>query len=641
MTGIAGFWGLGCSTSASERCSRMLKSQAVFGPHHQGQRNDGEIALGRALYRLLPEDIYDRGPIVGRNGELTLVADVRLDNREDLIDALALGHAQAKDLCDAAILMATLEHWDEGALDRVIGDFAFALWDARRKRLLLARDYLGQRPLHYHRGSGFFAFASMPKGLHAIPEVPYAPRTSAMADFLVLVPDSGAETFFEGVERVPAGHSMSVTPNGTSLRRYWLPQRKELRLGSSENYADALREQMDAAVRSRLRGADGAVAAHLSGGLDSSTVAATAARLFAPQKVVAFTSVPAVQGEVPAGRIGDEGPLAAATAAMHPNIEHVRVCASRDSPLANLDKYFFFYERPLLNLCNTPWVDAINVEASSRGIKVMLIGQMGNFSISHTGLQLLPRLLREGRFIKLAKLGFSLTRDQMSWRGFAFATIGPFLPSWLRQPFERGHRSLATNLHDYSSIRPSAVESLGVYERARNRGLDLSYPPWSDGFAMRHWALARADLGNWNKGTLAGWNIDYRDPTADRRLVEFCLSVPEEQFLIDGRPRSLARRAFADRLPQAVLRERRKGLQGADWHLGLHAAREQIATELNSLSNCAPAAELIDLETLAEAVETFPAAGWAEVKTMGRYRLSLLRGISAGHFLRKASKSNV
>jgi asparagine synthase (glutamine-hydrolysing) len=618
----------------------MLKSQVVFGPHHQDQRNVGAIALGRALYRLLPEDIYDRGPIVGGDGQLTLVADARLDNREELIEALALSRARAKVLCDAAVLMAAVERWEEEALDRLVGDFAFALWDARRKRLLLARDYLGQRPLHYHRGPGFFAFASMAKGLHAIPDVPYAPRTSAMADFLVLVPDSGDETFFEGVKRVPAGHVMSVTPNGTSMRRYWQPQRKELRLGSSENYADALREQMDAAVRSRLRGADGAVAAHLSGGLDSSTVAATAARLFAPQKVVAFTSVPAVQGEVPAGRLGDEGPLAAATAAMHPNIEHVRVCASRDSPLANLDKYFFFYERPLLNLCNTPWVDAINVEASSRGIKVMLVGQMGNFSFSHTGLQLLPRLLREGRFIKLAKLGFSLTRDQMSWRGFAFATTGPFLPSWLRQRLKVGHRSLATNLHDYSSIRPSAVEALGVYGRARNRGLDLSYPPWSDGFAMRRWALARADLGNWNKGTLAGWNIDYRDPTADRRLVEFCLSVPEEQFLIDGMPRSLARRAFADRLPQAVLRERRKGLQSADWHLGLHAAREQIATELNSLSNCPPAAELIDLETLAESVKTFPAAGWAEAKTVGRYRLSLLRGISAGHFLRKASKLN-
>lgn len=640
MTGIAGFWGFGYSISASERCSKMLKSQAIYGPHHQAQRNCGEIALGRALHRLLPEDTYDRAPIVGGDGQLTLVADVRLDNRDDLIDALALSHAETKMLCDAAVLMKALERWDEGALDRVIGDFAFALWDARRKRLLLARDYLGQRPLHYHRGNGFFAFASMPKGLHALPEVPYAPRTSAMADFLVLLPDTGSETFFEEVERVPAGHSLSINPGSISLRRYWEPQRKELRLGSAENYAEALREQMDTAVRSRLRGADGTVAAHLSGGLDSSSVAATAARLFAPQKVVAFTSVPAVQCSVPAGKFGDEGPLAQATAEMHSNIEHVRVCASRNSPLANLDRYFFVFEQPLLNLCNTVWVDAINVEASSRGIKVMLNGQMGNFSISHSGLQVLPRLLKGGHLIKLTKLGFSLARQGMRWRGVAAAAMGPFLPFWLRQRLDSGLRSLTGNLHSYSSIRPSAVDSLGIYERARDRGLDLTYRPWTDGFAMRCWALSRADLGNFNKGTLAGWNIDYRDPTADRRLVEFCLSVPEEQFLVGGEPRGLARRAFADRLPQAVLTERRQGLQSADWHLGLHAAREQICAELNSLSDCTPAAELIDLGAIAEAAENLPADGWAEAETIGRYRLSLLRGISAGHFLRKASRSN-
>lgn len=618
----------------------MLKAQAIFGPHDQAQRNSGEIALGRALHRLLPEDTYDRGPIVGGDGQLTLVADVRLDNRDDLIDVLALSRAETKMLCDAAVLMKALERWDEGALDRVIGDFAFALWDERRKRLLLARDYLGQRPLHYHRGNGFFAFASMPKGLHALPEVPYAPRTSAMADFLVLLPDTGNETFFEEVERVPAGHSLSINPGGISLRRYWKPQRKELRLGSAENYAEALREQMDTAVRSRLRGADGAVAAHLSGGLDSSSVTATAARLFAPQKVVAFTSVPAVKCSVPAGKFGDEGPLAQATAEMHSNIEHVRVCASRNSPLANLDKYFFVFEQPLLNLCNTTWVDAINVEANSRGIKVMLNGQMGNFSISHSGLQVLPRLLKGGHLIKLAKLGFSLTRQGMRWRGVAVAAMGPFLPFSLRQRLSSGLRSLTGDLHSYSSIRPSAVDSLGIYERAQDRGLDLTYRPWSDGFAMRCWGLSRADLGNFNKGTLAGWNIDYRDPTADRRLVEFCLSVPEEQFLVGGEQRGLARRAFADRLPQAVLAERRQGLQSADWHLGLHAAREQICAELSSLSDCTPAAELIDLETIAEAAENLPADGWDEAETIGRYRLSLLRGISAGHFLRKASRSN-
>ena len=127
---------------------------------------------------------------------------------------------------------------------------------------------------------------------------------------------------------------------------------------------------------------------------------------------------------------------------------------------------------------------------------------------------------------------------------------------------------------------------------------------------------------------------------ADKRLVEYCLSIPTEQYLANGVQRALAKRALADRLPQAVFNERKKGYQAADWHEGLTAARAEIAAELERLAACAPAARALDIERMKRLVENWPTSGWERPDVMRPYRLALLRGISAGHFLRKASGAN-
>src|SRR5262249_40174070 len=105
---------------------------------------------------------------------------------------------------------------------KLVGDFAFAVWDTAAQRLLLARDFLGQRPLFYHHGRGFFAFASMPKGLHALAEIPYGPDEQAGAEFLVLMPQQTTRSFFKTIARVPLGHVVTVTRDSVSSRCFWL-----------------------------------------------------------------------------------------------------------------------------------------------------------------------------------------------------------------------------------------------------------------------------------------------------------------------------------------------------------------------------------------------------------------------------------
>lgn len=643
MSAIAGLWRFDNKPDVAADCARMLASQEIYGPHDARVWSDGPVAFGRRLFRTVAEDAHDRQPLRSRDGRLTLVADVRLDNRDELTRSLAVGADEARQRSDADLLLASLEHWGESALDRLAGDFAFALWDARAHKLTLARDFFGSRPLHYHHGNGFFAFASMPKGLHALAEIPYGIDEQTMAAFLALLPMRGSGTFFQHIGRVEDAHVLTVTRESLSNRRYWNPQRPSPNRLRIDDYVAGLRHHLDQAVAARLRGANGAVAAHLSAGYDSGAVTTTAARLLAPSggKVVAFTAVPreGYDGKDSRNRFGDEGALAAATAAMYPNIEHVLTRNDRGSPLDGLDRDFFLYDRPMLNPCNSVWMHAINQGARARKLGILLVGQMGNMTLSYAGMDLLPELLRAGRLIALVRTVAQLTaKTQMRWRGALANIFGPFTPPWMWQWLNERFADGKWDVRDYTAIRAERLSELAV--RARERDLDFAYRPWKDGFAKRLWALGRGDHANYYKGALAGWGVDIRDPTADKRLVEFCLAVPTDQFLHDGVPRALAKRALADRLPAAVLNESKKGYQAADWHEGLTAARGAITAELSRLDECAPAAKLLDLPRLKQLVANWPTSGWERKSVRQAYRLALLRGTAAGHFLRKASRSN-
>ena len=610
MTALAGFLGPAGRPDSAERSGAMLAAQARFAPAQAAQWHGDGITLGRRLFPTLPEDTYDTGPI--REGPLVLVADLRLDNRAELIADLGIALEQAKSLCDAAILMRGFLKWRDETVDRLIGDFALALWDGDSRRLLLARDFMGQRPLHYHRGNGFFAFASMPSGLHSLPEIPRRPDLSSVIRFLERAPPSGS--FFEAVERVEPGHILTVMPERIVSRRYWNPSRTGSTFRSAAEAQEAFRERLDQAVAARLRGAGDRVGAHLSGGLDSAAVATSAAGLLAPGgDVFAFTAVPGNPVPSGPGRIEDEGPLAAATAARYPNIKHIPIVIPRASPLDFLDRDLCLNEQIVTNICNNVWVGAINDAGRERGLSVLLTGSMGNLSFSYSGQEALSHLFVRGQWRRLARVVAELRRGERGWPGLVKQTIEPFLSTW--------HRNAQPGL------TLPAVAKLARAEAAK------ALRPSTDAFAIRLRALQRVDIGNFGKGVLAGWGLDIRDPTADRRLVEFALALPVEHFLAGGTARGLARQGLADRLPRNVLEEHRRGYQGAGWHKGLTERRSHLLDEVAAIANCPEATAILDMPRLQTLVAEWP-ANWEDPHTESLYRARLLPAIAAGHFIR-------
>lgn len=635
MSAIAGIWSRRAGLKASATCGRMLHAQRRYGRSQPGLWSEDDIALGCSYYQR--GTLSDADPPFAASDRYVLAADVRLDNRAEIGARLRLD-ADLHHLSDERLLLLALERLGTAALDLILGDYAFALFDRHDRRLLLARDPLGQRPLFYSSQPGFFAFASMPSGLHAVEGMVRAPDTDRLAEFVGLLPLEGPASFYRGISRVQPGHTVTVDRAGIRERRYWTPQRRELRLDSPDAYREAFRAELDRAVASRMRGSGPVVATHLSSGWDSGAVTGTAARLGAAVggQTVAFTAVPRAGASVdaPFKRIGDEGLLASEVARMHPEIEHVRIPGSAASPVAPLDQYYEYYQRPLATLCNQVWLTAIREDARQRGAHVLLTGELGNWTISSSPPTILADLIREGRFATWWREARAAgPKRGARWRGIAASSFGPWVPDAVWKPLRRFSSRPETEA--YSAVHPDLAAQLDA--RRELMGVGLAKRP-KDHFAERIRRICQYDFGEWRKGTLGGWGIDERDPTADRRLIEFCLSLPLDALLKDGVRRPLARAALADRLPPAVLDERRKGYQAADWHEGMTAHREEIRSLIERIARHDVASAILDVAALRQMFDCWPAGGWDDPLVMARYRGSLLVALSAGHFAIRASE---
>jgi asparagine synthase (glutamine-hydrolysing) len=624
MTAIAGVvqWG-GKPDEAGFKA--MLAALRVYGPHGEDWQALGQSLFARALWELVPEDRFDRQPIVHGDGASIFVGDARLDNRSDIADLLGLGEAAG--YSDAELLARGYWRFGDELLNQLVGDFAFAVWREDAATLTLVRDPTGQRPLHYRTVEETVAFSSMPEALFEIdfrsPEV----CKEALARFAADLPRQGPASFYEGVFRVLPGEKVTLRAGAPAHRMlYWQMPSGTIRYRSDEDYVDALRELLERATRARLRTARPAVGAHLSAGLDSSGVAATAAMISEQDKLPVFTAAPRL-GFVGTGlplRINDESGIAAQVAARHANMDHVVVRNGCTSPLDKLGRDAGLFQEPAGHPCNIVWWSAVNEAARERGVTVMLTGESGNLTLSAGGIAVLPEFLRSGSWLRWLAEVRALTGSGPRFRGVLATSFGPWLPRRVWRTLQRhwggGNASAAEDL-----LQPAVRERLlatGAFDSARDGR------PAGDEPRARFELLQEHEPGNFRKGMLARWGVDERDVTADRRLAEFCLRLPPEQLLRNGTTRWLARRALSDRLPESLLTGQR-GYQYPDWYERIDANRLQRVLDG---FDAPPASDILDFVALRRLAASWPSADWNSLPNIGRYRLQMLSALSAASF---------
>jgi asparagine synthase (glutamine-hydrolysing) len=545
---VAGVWA-GSPEIARRLVHQMRPVLSQSSPDGVTVWQDGEVALLHGALHTTPEAQTEPLPLVDPTSGTVITADLRLDNRDELTTLLELD-LKARDMGDAELALRAFRRWGGQCPERMLGDFALAIWDSRARRVVMARDQFGIRPLYYHRGGGVFAFSSDRRVLLALDCVVRAPDERRVVDYLLRLDDDEESTFFRAIRRLPPACVASVGIQGIEVHEYWrLDPNREVSLSDDDEYGETLRAELSRAVACRLR-SNGTTAATLSGGLDSSSVACLAARQIAASGRGRLHTVSAVFDNLPNC---DERPYQRSIVSAEGTLHHeVRPLGHR--PSFDLARVLSVLPEP--GGVGSHWTTWPVFERSRElNARVLLTGLDGDRVVSF-GHGWHAELAASGRWFELAR---ELWATKLGLPGFLRAFVSSVvrvpLPPSLLVPLD-ARRAASTDWLRAAKglVRPETMGRTGAAQRARAMLLDARV---SGTHSRREHAarLARPNRTHdleFTHASAAHFGVEVRHPFLDRRVVELCLAFPGHQKRRRGIKRYVLRTAMRGVLTEKV-----------------------------------------------------------------------------------------
>lgn len=528
---------------------RMTDALIFRGPDAQDIWLGQSVGLGHALFQTKEDTTHERQPC-SLDGEVWITGDVRVDQRAEFVRALEeAGRLPPKTATDPELILHAYQAWGEKLVDRLLGDFSFAIWDGVNGRLFCARDQLGVKPFYYAFLERQLIVSNTLSCLKAHGEIPNKLNDMAVGDFLLFgfntVPET---TIFASIQCLPAGHTLIWSPGRQpTLVRYWtMPVYEELRLPKPGDYVEYFQSLFEAAITDRLR--TSCVGVQMSGGLDSSLIAGTAHRLLSqrgrPFQVHAHT---VVYDDL----FSDPERHFSTLVAGHLNIPINHLVADDfrllDARTGQCDKF----PEPRESHSRPQLLDSLNQQIANTS-RVALTGWDGDALLSSSWQTHLAKLLRGLEFGTLAADSVRFARAKQNLRG-AFASrlrwperdIGSVrYPTWLNPAFEQ-RLELSKRWKKLHAKKLRAQTSFGVGSRESARDI-MAHPNW------------RPLLEGFDAGA-TGVPLEYRHPLLDLRVVGCALSLPAIPWCVD---KQILRASGQKVLPEAILKRPKTALQG-------------------------------------------------------------------------------
>lgn len=595
MSGICGIVTFDGAAVVPSDVEVMVSRTPHRGLVRQRWAADG-VALVRQDGQETPETQHDLVAV----GDVVVLADARIDNRRELSTSLRRAGRQITGgvldadggVSDTSLLASAYGCWGPSFVERIIGDFAVAVWDRRRRRLVMARDAMGMRPLYYRFEAGRrLVLASEAKQILALPGVPADVNERAVATFLVAQPAlSGDESYWHGVSHVAAGHVLVCSDSGLSRRRYWDidPQHRVVHRDEA-TAAEHLAQIFTEAVAARLRSST-SPGVLLSGGLDSGSAAAVAGMLVcgghvSPRRLSTYSWAFDELTECDERHISDH-------VVRHYGLYAHDVPADHAGPLADFPSYDVDRDDPFVGAFQ-PVIERSLEQARADNVDVMLGGDRGDLVLGDTGVSYLriaqarkwaalrsevhehrralgdPVVAMLRRHLIDAVAGRILRRDAAGWVRWARHRLlwaddppAPARPPWITEAFAR--RVSLGELRATIDV----PGDLGFARAARYRFI----------FTPLH---MRGMV--WSERTYAKHGIGFADPFSDRRVVEFALALPQAVINRPGdQSKPLLRRSMGQIMPEPARSAATKILPTPLYHRGLRRAEPTIRTLLTN-----------------------------------------------------------
>jgi asparagine synthase (glutamine-hydrolysing) len=554
MCGIVGIVNANPRESVDEaRLKRMRDVLRHRGPDGEGLWIDGPVGLGHRRLSII--DVTGGAqPMTNEDGRLWITYNGEIYNHAELRPRLqARGH-RYQSRSDTETILHLYEEDGERCVERLRGMFAFAVWDRRRGRLLLARDRLGIKPLYYAHTEHELLFASEIKAILAVSGRRAALNTAILPEFLATRYVAGAETFFQGIHKLLPGRTLSWSlDEGLCTRRYW--QVPEV-AGDGRSFtarAGEVRERLDAAVRSHLM-SDVPLGLFLSGGLDSSALAALMARAV-PEPIHTFgvgLDEPDAN-ELPYARL-----MARSIGACHRDVTVTRgeFFQALPSLVWHEDEPIAFPSSVLLNFVSRLARDHVKVVLTGEGSDELFLGynwyrvtawneQLGRLYSAAT-----PAAARRAVRAAVGRLPWPIRR----YASRTFLALEPglralFFDSFATFPEGRLRHLLVER--PPSAARDPYAAWLGAYHAGSGGTLDR---------------MSRADMATYlvellmkqDQMSMAA-SIESRVPFLDHELVEYVTAMPARFKLRGWRTKAVLRQAIRDVVPREILTRRKMG----------------------------------------------------------------------------------
>jgi len=537
MSGLCGVVDFAASRIDPENLRCMAEPSSYRAPGGTGYLFLREAGLAyQALQAPTAGAVLDQ-PLLEPRHQVCLVMDGRLDNRSDLIGRLEPAEGQA--VSDAGLFLAAYLEWGVECTDHLLGDFAFAVWDAPRKRLFCAVDAMGVKPLHYAQVGSLLCFASDAMQVLLHPAVPGGYDEREIAAYLECQAEDPEQSFFSAIHKLGPARRLIVENGNPRVERYWSPEPAEILYPRDEDYEDRFREIFQRSVVDRLRGCGTLAGISMSGGLDSTSVAACSRRGTGPG-VRAYSYVFHRLAEC------DERIYSRAmTEELDLEVEPVAV--------ESLWKMESQGELPVS--ADTPFTGWRSCTAEifrrmdAAGSRVLLTGHGGDDLMRGSSLVYAERLRRGDLGAVREVLRHS--RSQRSsvvrslYRHFGRPYMSGGAERVLRRALGIGQQELGQPW-----VLPDFVR------RSRRDGRQPAGPGGSPSRRAIHAKLLGTPwywrLANWHDRNSASFGIEVRHPFLDRRLVEYVMAVPGEQLFRLGSSKNLLRRAMRGILPERV-----------------------------------------------------------------------------------------
>jgi len=562
------------------------------------------------------ESRIERQPFVSSRG-LVFTWDGRLDNREDLVPKLDAEIASST--TDVAIVAASFERWGTDSLRRLIGDWALAVWDPKEKTLLFARDYAGARNLYYYSSPRRVIWCTYLAPIVQLSGVSFHLSDEYIAGYLALCPETHL-TPYQEIQAVPPGHFVTIRDGRVQVRRYWaFDPGRSIRYKTDAAYEEHFRDVFRLSVRRRLR-SDSPILADLSGGLDSSSIVCMADDILSNREAEA--------PRLDTISFYDFTDTQADDFSYFPKIEQKRgrgghhIDQAKDGASLALAFPDFIAVPGYLKIGNGSGTNYVDTVREGR-YRVVLSGVGGDELLGGAPdpRSQLADLIVQFRLPELANqlMAWSLAKRR-PWSHLLFQTVVSLLPPSLRSVLGQEGEVPVWIGRQFARKSKLRLRQLGPQE-------DKAFQVPSQRGSVRSFETVVRQ----NANLLPPLNCCYEKcfPYLDRTLVEFLISIPDNQLLRPGERRSLMRRALAGLVPAEILARRTKG----------GAARRYLASlntswpELERLFESSIAARLGYLN-LSEFQRGLLIAKKGEKRELVR----LLRGISLELWLRDLTK---